>query len=152
MVTDIFDWITIALYNRFGENYKYYVEEVEQNANTPCFMVNALEPLIRARSPVKYYRVFPIVIHYFTDKDNTSEARKDCYSVAENLWDCLEYLDGTADEKPVKIRGNNMSWEIVEGVLQFHITYDFFVNRTVEHIYMEDGTYNGIAMRVDDYI
>lgn len=139
MVTDCFNWITVALYNEFGSDYKFYVEEVEQNVKKPCFVVGALNPIVKARSPVKYHRVFPIVLHYFTDKKNTVDAKKDCYEVAERLFNSLEYL--SADDGVV-IRGTDISWEVVEGVLQFFVTYSFEVIRQNETIYMEDVDYD----------
>lgn len=144
MVNDLFDWITIALYNKFGDDYKYYVEEVEQNTSKPCFVVGALEPIVRRQSPVRYDRVFPIVIYYFTDKDSTSQAKRDCYDVAEKLLEALEEINNT--EGDVLIRGYNISWEIVEGVLEFFINYRFYTYREVESEVMEDGFYNGVQV------
>lgn len=142
MVIDVFNWITIALYNEFGADYKYYVEDIEQNVNKPCFVVGSLNPIVTARSPVKYRRVFPIVLHYFTNKKNTEEANKDCYQIAERLWDKLEYLQSNEDSSII-LRGEEISWELVEGVLQFFITYVVDVIRENETTPMEEGYYNG---------
>ena len=141
MVNDIFDWITIALYDKFGENYTYYVEEVEQGASRPCFVVGALNPIIKRTNPVRYDRVFPIAIHYFSDKDNASQIKRDCYDVAEKLVEALEEIRST--DKEFLVRGYDISWEITENVLQFFITYRFYVYK-VEYVdLMEEGYYRG---------
>lgn len=142
MVNLFLDSITVALYKKFGDPYKYYVEDVEQNADKPCFLVGTLNPLIRSTSAVKYHRTFPIVIHYFTDKENTIDAKKDCYNVAENILEAIEYL-------PVKdciVRGEDIEWEIVDGVLQFFITYNVDTIKEKDIIYMQDGTLNNVPI------
>lgn len=140
MVNNCFNWITVALHNEFGSDYKFYVEEIEQNVKKPCFVVGTLNPLVKARSPVKYRRVVPIVLYYFTNKENTVDAKRDCYEIAERLFDSLEYLRADDD---VIIRGSDISWEVVEGVLQFFVTYSFDVIKEKENIYMGDASYNG---------
>lgn len=152
MINTLFGWITNALYAEFGSDYSLYVEDMEQNTQPPCFVVSALEPLVEARGKLRYERNIPIAIHYFTDRDSTSGAKRDAYSVAERLWNCLEYLPGTYQNKDVLLRGEEISWTIAEGVLQFFVTYRFYVDRVVNYNYMEDGTYNGAAMHVEDYI
>lgn len=145
MVNELFDAITRTMFTEFGETHKFYVEEIEQNATKPCFSVGTLNPIIKSRSLVRYNYTIPIVLHYFTDKDNTTDSRKDCYAVAERLWQLLEYLP----YEDYLIRGEDMSWDIVEGVLQFFITYSFDVYKTEEQIFMEDGTYNGSKLPRD---
>lgn len=143
MVNTILDAATVALHNTFGDSYTYYREEVEQNADKPYFRVDALTSLSRStRSVNRYNRTIPLIIHYFTDKENTVDARRDCYNVAEKLNYALEYLH----VNDCLIMGTDISWEITEGVLQFYITYKFDVEKVQDYIYMEDGKYNGIAL------
>lgn len=138
MVARLFDDITRAMFKEFGDGYRYYLEEIEQNSKKPCFSIGALNPIIESRSLKRYNRIIPIVIHYFTDKDNTSDAKKDCYAIADRLWQNLEYLNFN----DCLIRGEDMSWELVDGVLQFFITYSFDVYKNEDTMLMEDGTYN----------
>lgn len=145
MVNDLFDWVTIALHSEFGDDYTFYVEDVEQNLKKPCFAVTALEPTIQSKSAVKYYRSTPLVIHYFTSKKDTVNAKKDCYAIAERLWQALEYISST--DKRYQIRGENISWELVEGTLLFYITYGYYVVKQTEQTMMETGTFNGVPMR-----
>ena len=142
MVNKFLDAITIALYNKFGDLYTFYIEEVEQNFDKPCCIVGTLNPLIRSVSSTRYYRTIPIVIHFFTEKENTIDAKKDNHNKAEGLIEALEYLK--LDN--LLFRGENMEYEIVDGVLQFFITYNFYTTTEIEQIYMEEGTYKGVPM------
>lgn len=118
MVNKILDAVTKQLGTTFGTKYHYYVENVEQNLITPCFTVDMLIPIQRSKSPVLYDRTMPIVVHYFSD---SKQIKKDCYSMGERIVECLEYLP--FGSKP--IRGENISWQIVDDVLQVFITYKF---------------------------
>lgn len=125
MVNKILDSITIQLGKTFGIGSRYYVENVKQDLQTPCFTIDMLQPMVRSRSVILYDRTMPIVIHYFNDKQET--LKKDCYAMSERLIECLEYL-------PVEdnlIRGENIRWRMVDDVLQFFITYRFMTNKGI---------------------
>ncbi len=132
MVNDILNAVTTQLGNNFGTNYKYYVENVEQKLSKPCFTIDMVVPLQRAKSPLLYDRTMPMVVHYFAkDKQDT---KKECYSIAEQLNETLEYLPF----KGSTLRGEDMNWSIVDGVLQFFVTYKFTTRKvTNEEIRME---------------
>ena len=141
MVNSVVDAITTQLGKTFGATYHYYFENVEQNLSTPCFTVDSLLPTQRARGPVMYDRTFPLVIHYFSDKK--TNLKKDCYSVAEVACECLEYLpyEGTL------LRGENVSWQVVDDVLQIFITYRFYTDKVLEPTpYMGDLDINGVRI------
>lgn len=142
-INDFIDSVTIALHNQFGNDYKYYVEEMEQNAKKPCFVVGVLNPMIRSTNARRYVRTCPMVLHYFTEKENTLDAKKDCFGISEQLWQTLEYL--TVND--CVLRGESISWELVDGVLEFFITYSYPIYKVSETIYMEDGTYNETPIR-----
>ena len=119
MVNELLNGVSNQLYGKFGADYKYYVENVEQNLTKPCFTIDCIKPLLRSRSRVLYDRTAPLVIHYFSsDKENT---KKDCYEKAELIVETLEYvpLNGAL------LRGENISWQMVEDVLQVFVTYKF---------------------------
>lgn len=119
MVNAILDAVTTQLGVTFGSTYHYYVEDVEQTLKKPCFVANVLLPLQRSKSPILYDRTMPVVIHYFGN--TTKDIKKDCYEIGEQVVECLEYL-------PFKgglIRGEDISWQIVDDVLQVFITYRF---------------------------
>lgn len=134
--------VSNQLYDVFGEDYKYYVEDVEQNLKKPCFTMNALVPSQRSRSRLLYDRTIPIVVHYFSsDKVNT---KKDCYEKAELIVEALEYIpfEGTL------IRGEDIDWQIVEDdVLQVFVTYRFITKKvTSNEDNMEDIVQSNVSV------
>ena len=66
MVNKLLNGVSNQLYDQFGADYKYYVENVEQNLTKPCFTIDCVLPLQRSRSRWLYDRTVPIVIHYFS--------------------------------------------------------------------------------------
>ena len=125
MVNKILNAVTKQLGTTFGNQYHYYVEDVEQGLMKPCFTADVLMPLQRSKSPILYDRTMPIVLHYFSDSNNV---KNDCYSMAERIVECLEYL-------PVEdslLRGKDISWQMVDDVLQVFVTYKFTTKRVTE--------------------
>lgn len=127
MVNKILNAVTKQLGTTFGKNYRYYVEDVEQGLTKPCFTVDLLIPLQRSKSPVLYDRTMPLVIHYFSDSENN--IKQDCYSMAEQTVECLEYLPFES----TLLRGENISWQIVDDVLQVFVTYKFTTKKDVDY-------------------
>lgn len=124
MVNSLLDAVTKQLGTKFGTTYHYYKEDLEQNFTKPCFTVDMRLPVQRSRSPIMYDRTMPVVIHYFTNNEKTK--KRELYDMAEQIFECLEYLnyqDGL-------LRGEDISWRVTEGVLQFFITYEFRTMRT----------------------
>ena len=125
MVSDFLDAVTTQLGLTFGSAYHYYVEDVEQGLKKPCFTVDMLIPLERSKSPILYDRTMPVVVHYFSDSKQS--IKKDCYTMAERVVACLEYLPF----KNTLIRGENISWEVIDDVLQIFFTYKFTTKRDI---------------------
>lgn len=123
MVNKLLTAVTKQLGTTFGTSYCYYVENVEQGLTKPCFTVDLLVPLQRSRNLVLYDRTMPLVIHYFSD--SKTDLKKDCYSMAEQIVECLEYLPF----QNTKLRGEDISWQIVDDVLQVFVTYKFITER-----------------------
>ncbi len=119
MVNEILDAVTKQLGKTFGTSYHYYVEDVQQNLTLPAFTVDMLIPLERSKSPVLYDRTMPVVVHYFSDKQDG--LKRDCYSIAERVLECLEYIPYNNS----MLRGEDLSWQMVDDVLQISITYRF---------------------------
>ena len=119
MVNKILNAVTKQLGTTFGKGYHYYVENVDQGLTKPCFTVDVLIPLQRSRSSVLYDRTMPIVIHYFSDSE--TDLKTDCYDTSEKVVECLEYLPF----ENTLLRGENISWKMVDDVLQIFVTYKF---------------------------
>ena len=126
MVNSILNAVTKQLGTTFGNSYHYYVENVEQGLIKPCFTVDMLTPLQRSKSPVLYDRTMPIVVHFFSDSNEN--LKNDCYDKSEKIIECLEYLPF----KDTKLRGEDISCQITDGVLQIFITYKFTTKRVTE--------------------
>lgn len=140
MVDKVADAITTQLAATFGDDYHYYLEDVEQNLTRPCFTIYALQSRERSRSPVLYDRTVPVVVHYFSDKK--SGVRKNAYQIAEQVMDCLEYLpfDGSY------LRGENISYMMVDDVLEVFITYRFRTQKVlVPETDMEELEENNVS-------
>ena len=82
MGTDVLNAISTQLYTTFGNTYRYYVEDVEQNLTKPCFTIDTIIPLQRSKSPILYDRTMPMVIHYFTEERHKNrllcQGRRNC--------------------------------------------------------------------------
>lgn len=127
MVNKMLVGVSNQLYDVFGEDYKYYVENVEQNLRKPCFTMDSLVPSQRSRNRLLYDRTIPIVVHYFSsDKLNT---KKDCYEKAELIVETLEYVPFEG----ALIRGEDISWQIVDDVLQVFVTYKFITEKVTSN-------------------
>lgn len=119
MVNSMLDALTVRLGQTFGTTQHYYVENVKQNLTKPCFTIDVLTPLQRSRSPRLYDRTMPVVIHWFGE--NKSTLKKDCYEMAERVIECIEYIP----YENTMLRGEDISYQIVDDVLQIFITYRF---------------------------
>jgi hypothetical protein len=123
MVNEMLKGISTQLYDVFGADYKYYVENVEQKLSKPCFTIDSLLPLQRSRNRVLYDRTIPVVVHYFTSEKSTT--KQDCYDKAELIVEALEYVPFHGS----LIRGENISYQIVDDVLQVFVTYRFITKK-----------------------
>lgn len=120
MVNSLLNAVTKQLGTTFGNKYHYYVEDVEQGLQKPCFTTNVIIPLQRKKSPVLYDRTMPLVVHYFSDSKQNK--KQDCYAIGERIVECLEHLPF----KNTLLRGEDISYQIIEDdVLQVFITYKF---------------------------
>lgn len=123
MVNEMLKGISTQLYDVFGADYKYYVENVQQKLSKPCFTMEALIPLQRSRSRVLYDRTIPVVVHYFSDQKETTKS--DCYEKAELVVEALEYVPFHG----ALLRGEDISWQLVDDVLQVFVTYRFITKK-----------------------
>lgn len=126
MVNSILNSVTKQLGTTFGNTYHYYVEDVEQGLKKPCFTVDVLIPLQRRKSPLLYDRTMPIIVHYFSDSENNK--KNNYYDMGERIVECLEHLPF----KDTLLRGEDISWHIVDDVLQVFITYKFTTELVVD--------------------
>lgn len=126
MINTVLNSITRTLHATFGDSYHYYVEDIEQNLETPCFIIQVLNPMNRSVNKKDYYRTVPCVLHYFSDKPHNM--KKDSFVMAERVLESIEYIeiDGQL------VRGEDMEYTINDDVLQIFITYSFWTERVEE--------------------
>lgn len=127
MVNEMLKGISNQLYDVFGTDYKYYVENVEQKLTKPCFTIDSVIPLQRSRSRVLYDRTIPVVVHYFTGEKEIT--KKDCYEKAELIVEALEFVPFHGS----LLRGENISWQIIDDVLQVFVTYRFITRKVTSN-------------------
>lgn len=79
----------------------------------------------------RYLRQNQFAIQYFPESKDSPNV--ECNEVAERMFWCLEVIqaDGGA------VRGSNMKYEIVDGVLNFFVDYDCFVYKMGQQVHME---------------
>lgn len=127
MINGIIEAVSIALNAEFGDGYKIHMEQIKQGLEEPCFFVQTVEPTHEKTFGVpdslgRYHRLVPLCIQYFPA---TKEVQRECNTVAEQMTWCLEYVTVYGETKP--IMGTNVHYEIVDEVLNFFVTYDFYV-------------------------
>lgn len=144
MINSIITGISQALYNQYG--YENHMEEIKQDLKEPCFFITCINPTIKLFLGKRYLRENKFCIQYFSESE---QRQTECNNVGETLLSILEYItvDGNL------IRGNQMEFEVVDGVLNFFVNYDCFVYKVSQadipmesmekHIEVKDGEDNG---------
>ena len=125
MIESIKKAIAKAINTEFNSEYEIYTEDISQGMIEPCFSIVSLLATNQSLLPPRYLRTYSFDIHYFPkDKNNT---KSECEAVAERLYLCLElinFVDNT-------YRGIKMSYEVVEGVLHFFVSYNVIVKKDI---------------------
>lgn len=108
--------ITQALDEEFGPDMSIYTDDIEQGIETPCFLVTDLISTEEQILGSRYERRYPFMVQYFPKE---RQYRMECDKVKDRLFNCLEYI--VADGN--RTRGTDMSGRIVDGMLNFEVTY-----------------------------
>lgn len=124
MINEITDGISLAVNAEFGDSYEIYTESVKQGHEEPCFSILCLNPTVEQFMGKRYFRTNQFCIHYFPSSEETNF---ECQTVAERLFGVLEYITVGDD----LIRGTEMHYEVVDGVLSFFVNYDMYVYKDV---------------------
>lgn len=132
MINSIIEAISISLNEEFGDGYETHMEEIKQGLKEPCFFITCLNPTTELFLGKRYFRTNQFCIQYFPE---TNEKQRECNSVAERMWQCLEYITIYGEDKP--IMGTKMKYEVVNGVLNFFVNYDCFIRKIEQQTPME---------------
>ena len=120
MIDSIITGISTTLYGVFG--YENFKNEIPQDLNPPCFYIRCIEPGVKKFIGTRYLRRNHFVIQYFP---STDDRKGECYRVSEKMFECLEVI-------PVDdffLRGTEMRFDVVDGVLHFFVDYNAFVRK-----------------------
>ena len=121
MINGILEGISIALNKEFGDGYTIYTESVEQGLKEPCFFVSCIAPTFRHYFDKRYFSTNKMCIQFIPESQ--SLARQESNVITERLFSCLEYIKAGDD----LIRGTGMRAEMVDEILNFFVSYDYFV-------------------------
>ena len=136
MINSIIESISISLYTEFGDNYTIYTESVEQGLQEPCFFVFCINPTNQLFLGKRYFREHGFCIQYFPKDEN--QAKQEGNAVAERLYSCLEYISVSGK----LLRGTKMKYQMVDGILNFFVNYDFFIDKKTNPDFMEELSKN----------
>lgn len=125
MVNNLIDGISVKLNEVFGNEIRIYSEPIKQGLKEPCFFIAVLNPTQTPMIGNRYFREYPFDIHYFPSKDGGNQEIQD---VASDLFEVLEYITLLNGDL---IRGTNMQYEVVDGVLHFFVTYGLYVKKDI---------------------
>lgn len=139
-INSIIEAIGIALNKEFGDDFTIYAEEIKQGFMEPCFFVSCINPTdrqFRGNSnshffAARYFRENRFCVQYFPSDPNNE--REESYDKANRLFSALEEITADGDI----LRGTDMSFEYVDGILSFFVSYNFFVYKTREPTVMGD--------------
>lgn len=120
MINEIIKGISRALYDKFGDDYNIYTEDVEQDLKEPCFFIQCINPKIKRFRGERYYRENQFSIQYFPKFKNY---RQECFEAIDKMYTALEFITVGDD----LVMGKGIDTNINDGVLTFIINYDMFV-------------------------
>ena len=112
-------------------DYDVYGEGIREGFEEPCFFVQIL-PTNQAKKIQSYERNEMFDIQYFLDEfdEDINEKYK---KMGDLLFQVLEYLEIT-DSKLV--RGTDMNYQIIDGVLHFNVRYSYILNTATDGLKM----------------
>jgi len=135
MVNDLISAISLAIAGVFGDDMDIYTELSNQDLNPPCFAVQCIQMADKQYINNRYQKDNQFMILYFPA---TAESNRECQETADKLFNCLEVIgDG--------YRASGMNAQVVDDVLQFEVSYDFFAVKPMEKV--DDMTAFTLAMK-----
>ena len=135
MIQEVIDGVIAAIRTEYDvAQYKIYTETVEQDIKQPCFFVMCLSPHSQKQTAVRSRRYYLVEVTYFPQSEETPV--QECAQVYEELVDCLTDIS----VEKVVVHGDEISGNVVDGLLHFQITYDLFLLKREETEAMEECT------------
>lgn len=144
MINSIIEAISVSLNEEFGDEYEIHMEEIKQGLKEPCFFIACLNPTNNVFLGKRYERTNQFCIQYFP---KSAKKQRECSDVAERMYSCLEFITVDGDTKP--LMGSKMNHQVVDGVLNFFVNYDFFTIKMGDQTAMEDMTADTVVKEGD---
>ncbi len=119
IINDIVSAISTNIYNEFGGQYEIYTEQMEQGFLQPCFYISNVKSDIKVLLNNRYKQENSFCIKFYTNDSNTNLS---CNDVAIRLYSTLEFI--TNNETAKMLHGTKMTYEVVDGVLNFYVNYN----------------------------
>lgn len=136
MIESVIQGIADKLDAAFGPECRVYGNYVSQNLETPCFLINPVNPRREQQLGSREARLYPFDVVYMP----TAADREELFRTAEKLLLELRIIQTAAAGA---LRGKDMNFNITDGVLHFLVTYDFSVCETKEI----ENPMEGLAMK-----
>lgn len=131
MILKIYEGISSKLFKLTG--YPVYFDEIEQNAQYPCFLIRLIDSEQEHVLDRRYERRHSFEIRLFSnEKGEITDINTELYKVAPALYMALEYIQVVDESKEYLLRGDAMSYKAVDDTLQFLVSYDFFIMKARE--------------------
>lgn len=118
----ILDGVSLAIRGEYPDC-QIEADSVEQGLSPPAFIILLLDSAQKQsmqRSEKRWRRSLRFDIIYFP---KNKHGRSECYKIADSLSMILEQITLPGGDK---IRGTDISYNIVDGVLHFNVTYKHF--------------------------
>lgn len=130
MVKSILDGMIAAIRTKYDDTYGIYTESTEQVLEGPCFSVSCQKITDEQKAISRHQRVSLFLVKYVPSSE---EPVAECMAVMEELYDLLSVISAGT----VKLRGRELSGKREDGVLQFQVTYAFFLLESLTETDME---------------
>jgi hypothetical protein len=143
MIKEIIDGISLKLNQVFGDKYEIYADaDVVQGLKEPCFFIAVLNPSFKKYIGSRYFVENPFVVQYFPEKaDDNIEMHDVAFKMFENLGN-ITLPNGDS------LYGTSISYQIIDGVLNFNVNFNMILNKIEVTEIMEKLKYEGI---LDEY-
>lgn len=125
----ILDGITLALRTAYPDSH-IEADSIEQGLKAPAFTVLLISAEQVPQPGKRWHRLPRFDVLYFPEK-----GREECYAVADTLSSILEVITLPGGDK---LRGTGISFDVVDGVLHFLVSYNHFAFRRTEEVMMGD--------------
>lgn len=125
MINDVILGIVQALYNEFGEDFKIYINNINQDIELPCFKIELINTIRQPKLDTSFIQNIYYDINYIAENGNDIIQLND---ISERLFNCLEQIK----MRDIYVRGENMSTTIVDEILHFQVSYNPYVYKVKE--------------------